>query len=96
MAMVILSLLTLVTLPKFCFISVKRHQFAARYLALQAECMEEHKIEELAGENGIYPAYAIRINAKGQINQAQTVSFLEQGRWSEMVIELGGGRLAAR
>ncbi len=93
----VVSVLGMLMLPQLSAPFLEPYHFAYAFIDAQSLAMLENRQINLnfSSEN-LYLNSGIHFNAKGHVNQAQTVTFYKEGRWHEWIVELGGGRLVER
>ena len=97
LAIMVLSVLMLLTLPLFRLNSLSEYPVIYDYLLQQSISMKEQISSEFyPDEKDVFYAYAIRFNSKGHVNQAQTMIVDDLKRVKEIVVQLGGGRIVLR
>lgn len=94
--MAILSIVFLLCVPYFFNAEPTRYLFITNYLLKQAECMNLNAYQSMEDMQNVWHNHAIEFNPLGHVNQAQTVTIENHGHFSEIVIELAGGRLVEK
>lgn len=94
-AMVILSLMTVLTLRVSRFTAEAYYVFPERYTRLKSESLLTGEPRSYEDETDMsYPP--IRFSESGAVNMARTISFPFGNKAKEIVIELGTGALVFR
>ena len=83
-ALIVISLMTLIYLPYVEIANMDYFTFGDSYLNKQSEAIAGRKRAELDQDEA-----SISFNAKGNVDQARTIIFNDRS----IVVELGGGKL---
>jgi len=94
--MVMITTMFILVVSNFKVVSMNPLLFIYSYLDKQSEAMEKQIKIEFYPDDSVYHNSLIQFNSKGHVNHAQTVSILNNSRWTDIVIELGSGRLVIK
>lgn len=96
LTMLMITSMAILYISNYKPVSLNYLTFLYDYLNLQSEAMVNEQQRIYMPKESVYYNAIIQFNPKGHVNKAQTIHVLDDKKWTDIVIELGSGRLVVK